>query len=75
MSKLPLHMYKYATVTVSEYTGPKLLLHRKETFRGGLGSRPFKITPTQWCRNECPYVRPHPGLTNLEYGRVYLYFC
>ena len=42
--------------------------------RGGLGSGPFMITPTRWCGNRCPHVRPHPGLTNLEFGRVYLYF-
>ena len=41
---------------------------------GGLGSRPFKITPTRWFGNGCPHVRPHPVLTNLEFGRVYLYF-
>ena len=33
-----------------------------------------KITPTRWCGNGCPHVRPHPGLTNLEFGRVNLYF-
>ena len=38
--------------------------------RGGLGSGPFMITPTRLCANRCP----HPGLTNLELGRVYLYF-
>ena len=42
--------------------------------RRGLGSGPFRITPTRWCGNGCPHVRPHPGLTNLEFGRVYLYF-
>ena len=39
--------------------------------RGGLGSRPVRITPTRWCGNGCPHVRPHPGLTNLEFGIPY----
>ena len=43
--------------------------------RGGLGSGPFMITPTRCCGNGNPHVRPHPGLANLEFGRVYLYFC
>ena len=50
-------------------TGSKpLFLHRKETSAcGGVGLRPFiKITPTRWCVNGCPHVRPHPDLTNLE---------
>ena len=28
------------------------------------------ITPTRCCGNGCPHVRPHPGLANLEFGRV-----
>ena len=28
--------------------------------RGGLGLSLFKITPTRWCGNGCPHVRPHP---------------
>ena len=38
----------------------------------GLGSRAFRITPTQWCGIGCPHVRPPPGLINLEFGRVLL---
>ena len=50
------------------FIGSRGNLHR------GLGSRPFKITPTRWCENGCAHVRPHPDLTNLEFGRVHLYF-
>ena len=52
--------------------GPKHYFTLEGNYHGGLGSRPFRITPTQWCGNECPHVRPHPGLTNLEFGRVLL---
>ena len=33
----------------------------------------LKITPTRWCGNGCPHVRSHPGLTNLEFGRVFTF--
>ena len=28
-------------------------------------------TPTHWCGNGCPHVRPHPVLTNFEYKRPF----
>ena len=55
-------------------TGPKPLFTSEGNLHGGLGSMPFRITPARWCGNGCPHVRPHPGLTNLEFGRVYCYF-
>ena len=51
-------------------------LHREETSAsGGRKLEAFRrLLPTRWCGNGCPHVRPHPGLTNLEFGRVFT-FC
>ena len=56
--------------------GPKPHFFTLEgNLHGGLVSRPVRITLTQWCGKGCPHIRPHPGLTNLEFGRDLLYFC
>ena len=66
--------FRSKTIYFINNTGPKpFYIERKPPRRTKL-ARPFRITPTRWCGNGCPHVRPHPGLTNLEFGRVYLYF-
>ena len=55
------------TIYIGLNTGPEPLnIGRKPRRR----TRPFKITPTQWCEKGCPHVRPHPA----KFRGVYLYF-
>ena len=58
---------------IADNTGPKPFnIGRKPPRRTRVWA--FWEYTTRWCGNGCPHVRPHPGLTNLQFGRVYLYF-
>ena len=62
-----MHIDICINICVMENNNNKIILGRnlftsEGNLRGGLGSGPFMITPTRWCGNGCPQVRPHPGL-------------
>ena len=64
---------RHCQINNNNNTGLKPL-NIEENLRGELGSGHFMITPTRLCGKGCPHVRPHPGVRNLEFGRVNLYF-
>ena len=54
-------------MSCSYNTGAKTSYFTLEgNLHGGLSSRPFKITPTRWCGDGCPQVRPQPGAANKK---------
>ena len=51
--------------------GRNLFFTSEGNLCGGLSLSFFMIAPTRKCGNGCTHIKPHPGLKNLEFGRVF----